>query len=71
MVVSPFSGISPHFAFHGAIAQIRRLETIWEKQGFTPERRRESARNLLGLWQRDGTYFGAEHYLASLKQEVK
>jgi hypothetical protein len=71
MLVSPFVGISPHFAFHGAIAQIRRLESIWEEQGFTPERRRESARLLLRLWQRDETYFGAEHYLTSLKQEVK
>ena len=70
-VVSPFVGISPHFVFHGAIAQIRRLEAIWEEQGFTPERRRESARRLLRLWQRDETYFGAEHYLTSLKQEVK
>jgi hypothetical protein len=71
MLVSPFVGISPHFVFHGAIAQIRRLEAIWEEQGFTPERRRESARRLLQLWQRDETYFGAEHYLTSLKQEVK
>jgi len=72
VLVSPFVGISPHFAFHGAIAQIHRLETIWEEQGFTTERRLESARRLLRLWQRDETYYsGAERYLTSLKQEGK
>ena len=72
MLVSPFVGISPHFAFHGAIAQLRRLERIWEERRSPLECRRESARQLLRLWQRDENYYsGAEHYLTSLKQEVK
>jgi hypothetical protein len=67
MIVSPFVGVSPHFAFHRAIGQIDSLRLIWKYEGYTPKARRESARHMLQLWQRDGNYFGADRYLYSLK----
>jgi hypothetical protein len=71
MFVSPFVGISQHYAFHLAIGQINDLKRVWEKQAFAPECRRESARHLLRLWQRDENYFAADLYLLSLKKEGK
>ena len=68
-VVTPGVGYSPHYAYHLAIDQIARLQYTWEANYYTPEARRECAKRVLQLWQRDGTYSGVERYIHKLKME--
>jgi hypothetical protein len=42
------------------------LEISWEFGKMTPAARRETARNVLGLWQQTGSYFHAEHYVQAV-----
>jgi len=70
LVVAPPVAVSPHFAYHLAIYQIRSLHYIWRSMKYTPEARRKSARRVLQLWQQDGCYFAAERYLQSLREEA-
>jgi hypothetical protein len=67
---SPWQGNSPHYRFHAALHQTRRLEEIWGLLNeVTPEKKREHANEVLNLWrttERTGT---AEDYLDSLLED--
>jgi hypothetical protein len=61
----PLTGrrISPHYSYHGAIAQIRQVEMMWHSSSFSDEAKRNMAQTILDRWQSDGNYFGAGKYL--------
>ena len=63
---SPGVSYSPHYAFHSAQNQIRKLELLWQMGGFTPAARRASARRILQLWQEGQGDDAAETYLRIL-----
>jgi len=57
---------SPHYAFHGAIAQIRELELVWEMGQFTPAARRATAKRVLELWQKENDDSAAHDYIRTV-----
>jgi hypothetical protein len=61
------SNVRAHWNFHGAIAQMSRLETLWLMTRFTDDAKREVARNVLNLWQDSGSYFDAGTYIQTLE----
>ena len=67
---SPGTHHSPHYAFHGAIGQVRDLSMLWSVTEFTPDAKLESARRLLSAWQHSKNYFNASHYLQALTEFV-
>lgn len=72
---SPWFQHSPHYAFHGALNQIRQLEAIEELEKVegresTPERKREIASQIMTSWQHSGGDSGAKAILYRLSQET-
>ena len=63
VTLSPGLHHSTHSRFHGAIHQIRRLESCREFGKMTPQARRETARHVLRLWHQAGSYFPADAYV--------
>ena len=63
---SPLVGHSPHYSFHSAIHQTRKLQIIWELSDFSPDERRESCHEILKQWQAGRSDASAEEYLATL-----
>jgi hypothetical protein len=63
---SPGTHHSPHYAYHGAIHQIRMLESIDKLVPLEPAARHRAANQLLLEWQNKGSYFGADAYLEKL-----
>ena len=61
-----WSGVSPHYAYHGAISQTRHLGMIWQVVPFTPEAKQKVAENVLKRWQADGDYWGVERYVRAI-----
>ena len=57
---------SPHYSYHGAIAEMKELQMVWELTPFTPAAKRAVASNLLRLWQRDGSYWTADRYVQAV-----
>ncbi len=66
---SPGLGHSPHYAFHGALSQARRMEVICEQLELGPEQRRQIAENILKLWQTRKRYFPVDDYLQTVMEE--
>lgn len=64
--LSPGLHHSPHYRFGGVMVQIRDLEISWEFGKMTPEARRETARQVLNLWQQAGDYFRAGRYVQAV-----
>jgi hypothetical protein len=60
---SPFVHHSPHYTYHGASSQVRQLEMMWGCAPFTVAAKRQIARNILLLWQRDRDYHSVGQYL--------
>lgn len=58
-----WSRVSPHYAYHSAIAQTRHLAQLWQMVPFSPEAKHQVATNVLKLWQADGGYWSAERYI--------
>ncbi len=54
---------SPHYAYHGAIAQIHEVELIWQLCPFSDEAKKQVSRAILNRWQSDRSYFGAGRYI--------
>jgi hypothetical protein len=54
---------SPHYAYHGAISQIRQVELIWQLCSFSDEAKKHMARTILDRWQSGRGYFGAGSYI--------
>jgi hypothetical protein len=68
VTLSPGLRNSPHYVFHSAINQIRRLEGSWNLAEFSPEARRGSAKRVLELWQEAGNDGGPEDFLRALEE---
>jgi hypothetical protein len=63
---SPGVRHSPHHRFHGASSQIRDLELLWQNANVDELTKRKMALHLLVLWQFDGSYILAGHYIQGL-----
>jgi hypothetical protein len=59
--------ISPHHAFHIAIAQIRWLSDCWGRADFTPSAKRQSAETVLRLWRNHDHYGPAGDYIEAVR----
>jgi len=59
-------GHSPHYIFHGALAQVRELEIIFELKQPTAEQKREIVETILEFWQSSGHDGGVRDYLGEL-----
>jgi hypothetical protein len=57
---------SPHYAYHGAISQIRQVELTWQLCSFSDEAKRHMARTILDKWQSDRSDFGAGRYISDV-----
>jgi hypothetical protein len=64
--LSPGQHYSPHHRFHGAIFQIRELESCWETGKMTPTARRVMARQVLQLWQENLSDHRAGDYIQAV-----
>ncbi|HEY3320638.1 MAG TPA: hypothetical protein VGP72_09250 [Planctomycetota bacterium] len=68
---SPGVHYSPHYIFHGAIAQIEILTEIWalaKQNGFLEEVKQRTARDVLALWQYAGNDSLAREYIGALEE---
>jgi len=61
---------SPHYRYHGAIAQMRMIEVMWRCESFTPEAKHKMARDVLSLWQLDEGYSVVNEYLGKVEQSL-
>ena len=67
--VNTFDGgsrVSPHHAYHSAIAQMRELEQCWTLVPFTEAAKRQSAQRVLELWQAGRGDDAADAYVHKL-----
>lgn len=60
---------SPHYVFHGALFQVRQIEKLYEQSNFTDGERKKIAKNLLEIWQRNGSCFSGNDYIQQLMTE--
>jgi hypothetical protein len=63
---SPGVNHSPHYRFHGALAQASNVGLYFENSHPSLEKKRQIARQVLTLWQKRGDYFGADDVIRSL-----
>jgi len=66
---SPGLRHSPHYRFHGAFAQARKMEMTFELIDANSEERCEIAESILKLWQTEGRYFPVDDYLQTVFEE--
>ena len=66
VTLSPGLHYSPHYRFHGAIHQIQELEFCWQSGKMTQLARKESAGQVLRLWQQNLSYFQATDYIQAV-----
>jgi hypothetical protein len=71
VTLSPGLHHSPHYRFHGAIHQIQELEFCWESGEMTPAARKETARQVLRLWQQNLNYFQTTDYLRAVWERAR
>jgi hypothetical protein len=71
VTLSPGLHHSPHYRFHGAIHQIQELEFSWVFGKMTPAARKESARQVLRLWQQDLSYMRATNYIQAVWERAQ
>ena len=64
--LSPFVHHSPHYVYHGAGHQVRLVELTWSVYDFTPDSKRQMARDIVYLWQSLGRYYPVDDYLNEL-----
>ena len=64
---SPGLGHSPHHRFHGAISQIRSIELLWQVAKVDESTKQKIASHVLAIWQFDGNYLRAGHYIHGLQ----
>lgn len=63
---SPMVHHSPHYRYHGAIWQARTLERMWDLDLFTPQAKRQMAKDILALWSSGEGDWPASRYLDKL-----
>jgi hypothetical protein len=68
---SPLVRYSPHHRYHGAIYQIALVEGMLGLARFTPAAQQQLAKNVLQLWQHDGSYSSASAYLEKVEPLVE
>jgi hypothetical protein len=67
VVSPPFVNYSPSFVFSPVWSQMRDLEDLWDLLQASPDFRRKSAEQLLGLWEAEGSTTAAGQFLLSLE----
>ena len=60
---SPLVHHSPQYRYHGAISDVRLLESFWRTGRFTSSAQRQMARDILLLWQGNEGTSRTIHYL--------
>jgi hypothetical protein len=68
---SPLVHYSPHHSYHAAIGQIKLVEGMLSTANFTLAAKQRIAKDILFLWQRDGSYFSVGDYLDQLEVLVE
>jgi hypothetical protein len=64
------SKVSPHYKFHGAIAQIQEIELAWTLSKASPEQRRIDTARLLKSWQSTKSYFAAAKIVSNIQEKA-
>ena len=68
-IVQTFEGARHvHTAYHGAISDLRSLDTLWQMVPFTPAAKRQVAAEVLRLWQSQGDDYEAGRYIQDVSQ---
>jgi hypothetical protein len=68
LTLSPGIHNSPHYVFHSAMNDIKRLEGTWQCGRFTFEARRQSAKRIITLWQESKNDSKAGKYIFDLEE---
>ena len=63
---SPGIRYSPHYYFHGAFHQINQILRCWSMCEFSDDAKKESAKNVLKLWQTHKDDYLADKYISAL-----
>lgn len=69
--MSPGVSFSPHYNYHGALAQIRELEMCCEQLSLSPNARLQLAEALINHWRRDGDYQDADSLILRTLRKLK
>jgi hypothetical protein len=67
---SPGVHYSPHYRFHGALAQSHELEMLQRMYQLDPTNTGAIARQVLTEWQTNGNYFAADRFLQDKMMEL-
>jgi hypothetical protein len=67
----PYGGHSPHYVYHSATAQIKRLAMIWDLYDVDPSTRQSTGKGLLREWLDTGSDSSADDYLKRIWEEAK
>jgi hypothetical protein len=62
---------SPHYRFHGALAQVRKFEILQEMYKLDPTNSAGIAKQLLVEWQTNGTSYAAGRFLNDKMMELE
>jgi hypothetical protein len=62
---------SPHYAFHGDLAQAAEMELISEMSHLTPAQQTEIAREVLTRWQTTGRVSAVAEYLREVNKALR
>jgi len=63
---SPLASHSPHYSFHGALAQVHQLQTAFLLKVFSEAEKKQAVEGLLKKWQESDDYHSAGRYLDDL-----
>ena len=63
---SPLASHSPHYSFHGALAQVHQLQTAFSLKVFSEAEEKQAVEGLLKKWQESDDYHSAGRYLDDL-----
>ena len=66
----PWKNYSPHYRFHGALAQAHEAGSLFTCYELPQTTRTEIAINLLAMWQTNGSYFAAGEYIRQLEKNI-
>ncbi len=65
----PSFHISPHYRFHSALSQVRRLENIFCEFNFSTNRQQEIAKQILNTWQMTRNDFEVDSIINKIREE--
>jgi hypothetical protein len=67
----PSFGISPHYRFHGALSQVQEVEMLQKAYALNESNVASIARQLLIMWQTNGSDFAASRFLNDMMMELE